>query len=66
MPLSQVPLPRNGNATRLDTISVWADPLSLAATKGVTVVFFSWGYLDVSIHPVPSHDPMYSDRSTTP
>ena len=28
---------------------VWADPLSLAATRGITVVFLSSGYLDVSV-----------------
>jgi hypothetical protein len=31
---------------------VWANPLSLAATRGITFVFFSWGYLDVSVLPV--------------
>ena len=29
--------------------SVWAYPRSLAATWGITVVFFSSGYLDVSV-----------------
>ena len=28
---------------------VWAPPLSLAATQGITFVFFSSGYLDVSV-----------------
>ena len=28
---------------------VWALPLSLATTKGITIVFFSSGYLDVSV-----------------
>ena len=28
---------------------VWANPRSLAATDGITVVFFSSGYLDVSV-----------------
>ena len=32
---------------------VWAPPLSLAATQGITVVFFSSGYLDVSVPRVP-------------
>ena len=36
-------------------ISVWALPRSLAATYGITVVFFSSGYLDVSVHRVPLH-----------
>ena len=36
-------------------IPVWALPLSLAATYGITFVFFSSGYLDVSVHRVPFH-----------
>ena len=36
-------------------IPVWALPRSLAATYGITVVFFSSGYLDVSVHRVPFH-----------
>jgi hypothetical protein len=31
------------------TISVWANPRSLATTYGITVVFSSYGYLDVSV-----------------
>ena len=31
------------------TCTVWAAPLSLAATHGITVVFSSSGYLDVSV-----------------
>ena len=34
---------------------VWALPRSLAATYGITFVFFSSGYLDVSVHRVPLH-----------
>src|SRR3954452_25438196 len=34
------------------TCSVWADPFSLATTQGVSVDFFSSGYLDVSVRPV--------------
>ena len=34
---------------------VWALPRSLAATGGITVVFSSSGYLDVSVHRVPFH-----------
>ena len=34
-------------------IPVWALPCSLAATYGITVVFSSSGYLDVSVHRVP-------------
>ena len=32
---------------------VWALPVPLAATPGITVVFSSSGYLDVSVHQVP-------------
>ena len=32
---------------------VWALPISLATTFGITVVFFSFGYLDVSVPRVP-------------
>ena len=34
---------------------VWALPVPLAATPGITVVFSSSGYLDVSVHRVPLH-----------
>ncbi len=34
-------------------ILVWALPGSLAATTRITIVFFSSGYLDVSVHRVP-------------
>ena len=34
---------------------VWALPVSLAATPGIDVSFFSSGYLDVSVHRVPLH-----------
>ena len=33
---------------------VWALPLSLAATYGIILIFSSSGYLDVSVHRVPS------------
>ena len=35
--------------------AVWAPPVPLAATPGITFVFFSSGYLDVSVHRVPLH-----------
>jgi hypothetical protein len=38
------PQHRYGNAYGLDTASVWADPRSLAATKGIEVSFSSSGY----------------------
>ena len=40
------PLPRSARTT------VWALTISLAATFAITVVFFSSGYLDVSVHRV--------------
>ena len=40
------------NPDAIEMVSVWAVPLSLAATDGITIVFFSWGYLDVSVPPV--------------
>ena len=36
--------------------TVWALPVSLAATSGIDVSFFSSGYLDVSVHRVPYHN----------
>ena len=36
-------------------ITVWALPLSLAATQGIDVSFSSSGYLDVSVPRVPLH-----------
>ena len=36
-------------------IPVWALPISLAATFGIDVSFFSSGYLDVSVRRVPLH-----------
>ena len=35
------------------TDMVWASPISLATTFGITFVFFSSGYLDVSVPRVP-------------
>ena len=43
---------------------VWAAPLSLAATRGITLVFFSSGYLDVSVPRVPLHDLCIQSRMT--
>ena len=37
------------------TILVWADPRSIATTRGITFVFFSSGYLDVSVLRVRLH-----------
>ena len=41
---------------RIARNSVWALPISLAATFGIDVSFFSSGYLDVSVHRVPEHN----------
>ncbi len=48
----------NGSIVRSEPRSarttVWALPVSLAATPGIDVSFSSSGYLDVSVHRVPS------------
>ena len=45
--------------------AVWALPRSLAATDGITVVFSSSGYLDVSVHRVSLRTPMDSVHGDT-
>ena len=40
--------------------TVWAHPVSLAATMGVDVSFLSSGYLDVSVRPLTFAQPIYS------
>ena len=37
------------NPILAETSMVWAVPRSFATTKGITIVFFSSGYLDVSV-----------------
>ncbi len=44
------------------TEPVWAPPLSLTTTQGISVDFFSSGYLDVSVPRVCLLGPMYSAR----
>src|SRR6478735_7236375 len=44
---------------------VWPLPLSLATTHGITVVFSSCGYCDVSLPHVPSTHPIYSGAGNT-
>ena len=63
---SRLPLriSRSYYPARALTLTVWAAPRSLAATGGISVDFFSSGYLDVSVLPVRSTDPMCSGRST--
>ena len=43
------------NPTIAETIVVWAISISLATTLEITFVFFSSGYLDVSVRRVSSH-----------
>ena len=43
-----------------ETLSVWAIPISLAATDGIDFSFSSSSYLDVSVHQVVTNTPMYS------
>ena len=43
-----------------DLWSVWAPPISLAATPGIDLSFFSSCYLDVSIRKVLLYAVMYS------
>ncbi len=42
-----------GSEPRCARAPVWALSVSLAATSEITFVFFSSGYLDVSVHRVP-------------
>jgi hypothetical protein len=37
------------NPSTAETVLVWAIPISLATTMGITIVFSSSGYLDVSV-----------------
>ena len=50
--------PRNRSST------VWPLPRSLATTNGISVDFYSWGYLDVSVPPVYHHAAMDSLQDT--
>ena len=53
LPLQSLsPCRRPYNPARASTPAVWAGPLSLAATRGVTLVFLSSDYLDVSVRRV--------------
>jgi hypothetical protein len=47
-----------------ETFSVWAVPISLAATDGIDFSFSSSGYLDVSVRQVVTYKPMYSAYCT--
>ena len=37
------------NPVYAETYTVWAFPRSLATTRGIIIIFFSYGYLDVSV-----------------
>ena len=43
---------------------VWPPPRSLATTCGISVDFFSWPYLDVSVQAVPLIPLFYSGYDT--
>ena len=45
-------------------LSVWPPSRSLAATWEIDVSFFSWGYLDVSVHSVSFSQTIYSSEDT--
>ena len=49
------------NPSRAVTLLVWANPRSLATTYGITFVFFSCAYLDVSVQRVR---PLSGNRSS--
>ena len=51
---------RDPTTPQRKTSAVWAIPVSLAATQGIDFSFYSSGYLDVSVHRVGPHTPMYS------
>jgi hypothetical protein len=40
------------NPANAETLTVWAIPISLATTPGITIVFSSYAYLDVSVQRV--------------
>ena len=46
------PQNRTHNPMRAETLMVWALPISLATTLGITFVFSSSAYLDVSVQRV--------------
>ena len=61
------PTSRPHNPGSTEVLPVWAGPRSLATTDGITIVFFSCGYLDVSVprvrlmwlcihHTIPEHN----------
>src|SRR5438552_10521293 len=63
-PWERRPTTPDGQRLHACTHPVWADPLSLATTRGVSVDFLSSGYLDVSVRPLASSRPMDSAGSS--
>ena len=55
--------PKHATPAGYHTCLVWPLPRSLATTNGITVVFSSCGYLDVSLPHVPSTPPIHSAGS---
>ncbi len=51
---------------RKASLSVWAVPVSLAATQGIAFAFSSSGYLDVSVPRVCLQYPMDSGKDAAP
>ena len=49
VPLPTYPLCRSYNPAPAVARTVWAPPLSLATTHGIIIIFYSSGYLDVSV-----------------
>ena len=61
------PISWSYNPTTAETVMVWTNPLSLATTHGITFVFSSSGYLDVSVHRVCfSYEILYLQYSGLP
>ena len=49
VPISKIYILLSYNPCLAGQEQVWAPSLSLATTQEITVVFFSYGYLDVSV-----------------
>lgn len=54
------------NTVSASTDTVWAVPVSLAATQGISFDFFSSGYLDVSVLRVGFLSDIFSSRRWVP
>ena len=57
-------IPRGGPQPQSASTLVWPLSRSLAATEEIDVSFSSWGYLDVSVHPVSFSQVMCSPVDT--